>query len=152
MYQQPSHSPAFFATNQGFPLTRTTHQRLTLSNLIISARPTWQQRRDFCCIQYSSQTNSGIRIKYIIYWRRIQGVNVGYNISKSREKKLNTQISFIENHISKWNVVFLEFTFPNVFFYIRSRVQKFPAWHTKAAPNGKCCEGYIVPSMVRSMY
>ena len=33
--------------------------------------------------------------------------------------------------------------------HIRSRVQKFPAWHTKAAPNGKCCEGYIVPSVVR---
>ena len=26
---------------------------------------------------------------------------------------------------------------------LRSRVQTFPAWHTKAAPNGKCCEGYI---------
>ena len=36
--------------------------------------------------------------------------------------------------------------------YIRSRVQKFPAWHTKAAPNGKCLEGYIVPSMMRLMY
>ena len=36
--------------------------------------------------------------------------------------------------------------------YIRSTVQKFPAWHTKATPNGKCCEGYIVPSMVRLMY
>ena len=24
---------------------------------------------------------------------------------------------------------------------VRSRVQKFPAWHTKAAPNGKCYEG-----------
>ena len=35
---------------------------------------------------------------------------------------------------------------------VRSRVQKFPAGHTKAAPNGKCCEGYIVPSMVRLMY
>ena len=35
---------------------------------------------------------------------------------------------------------------------IRSRVQKFPAWHTKSAPNGKCCEGYIVPSMVRLLY
>ena len=35
---------------------------------------------------------------------------------------------------------------------LRSRVQKFPAWHTKAAPNGKCYEGYIVPSMVRLMY
>ena len=35
---------------------------------------------------------------------------------------------------------------------IRSRVQKFSAWHTKAAPNGKCCEGYIVPSMARLMY
>ena len=23
---------------------------------------------------------------------------------------------------------------------------------TEAAPNGKCCEGYIVPSMVRLMY
>ena len=37
-------------------------------------------------------------------------------------------------------------------YVIRSSVQKFPAWHTKAAPNGKCCEGYIVPSMVRLMY
>ena len=37
-------------------------------------------------------------------------------------------------------------------YAIRSRVQKFPSWHTKAAPNGKCCEGYIVPSMVRLMY
>ena len=37
-------------------------------------------------------------------------------------------------------------------FDLRSRVQRFPAWHTKAAPNGKCCEGYIVPSMVRLMY
>ena len=35
---------------------------------------------------------------------------------------------------------------------VRSRVQNFPAWHTKAAPDGKCCEGYIVPSMVRLMY
>ena len=33
---------------------------------------------------------------------------------------------------------------------IRSRVQKFPAWHTKAAPNWKCCEGYIVPCRVTS--
>ena len=35
---------------------------------------------------------------------------------------------------------------------LRSRVQKFPASHTKAVPNGECCEGYIVPSMVRLMY
>ena len=35
---------------------------------------------------------------------------------------------------------------------VRSRVQKFPAWHTKAAPHGKCYEGHIVPSMVRLMY
>ena len=35
---------------------------------------------------------------------------------------------------------------------VRGRVLKFPAWHTKAASNGKCCEGYIVPSMVRLMY
>ena len=28
-----------------------------------------------------------------------------------------------------------------------SRVQKFPFWHTKAAPNGKCREGYTVWSM-----
>ena len=37
-------------------------------------------------------------------------------------------------------------------WHVRSSVQKFPAWHTKAAPNGKCCEGYTVPSMVRLMY
>ena len=36
------------------------------------------------------------------------------------------------------------------FYKIRSRVQKFPAWHKKATPNGKCCEGYIVPSRVTS--
>ena len=40
----------------------------------------------------------------------------------------------------------------NVQVSICSGVQKFPAWHTKAAPNGKCCEGYIVPSVVRLMY
>ena len=47
------------------------------------------------------------------------------------------------------------YTFFFVFLqlYVRSRVvQKFPAWHTKAAPNGKCCEGYIVPSVVRLVY
>jgi hypothetical protein len=32
---------------------------------------------------------------------------------------------------------------------LRSRAQKFSAWHTKAAPNGKCCEGYIAPSILR---
>ena len=36
--------------------------------------------------------------------------------------------------------------------HVLSRVQSFPAWHKKAAPNRKCCEGYIVPSMVRLMY
>ena len=35
---------------------------------------------------------------------------------------------------------------------IRSGVQNFPAWHTKAAPDEKCYEGYIVPSMVSLMY
>ena len=37
-------------------------------------------------------------------------------------------------------------------WYVPSRVQKFPAWNTKAAPSGRCCEGYIVPSVVRLMY
>ena len=40
----------------------------------------------------------------------------------------------------------------HIHIYICSRVQKFPTCNTKAAPNGKCCEGYIVPSMVRLMY
>jgi hypothetical protein len=31
-------------------------------------------------------------------------------------------------------------------------VQKFLAWHTKVASNGKCCEGYIAPSMLRLIY
>ena len=35
---------------------------------------------------------------------------------------------------------------------LRRWVQNFPACHTKAAPNGKCCEGYIAPSTVRLMY
>ena len=35
---------------------------------------------------------------------------------------------------------------------LRSRAQKFPAWRTKAEPNGKWCEEYIAPSMVRLMY
>ena len=35
---------------------------------------------------------------------------------------------------------------------VQGWVQKHPAWHTKAAPNGKCCEGYIAPSVVRLMY
>ena len=33
--------------------------------------------------------------------------------------------------------------------YICGWVRKFPAWHTKAAPNGKWCERYISSSMVR---
>jgi hypothetical protein len=36
--------------------------------------------------------------------------------------------------------------------FLRGRFLKFPALHTKAAPNGKCCEGYIAPSMVRLIY
>jgi len=36
--------------------------------------------------------------------------------------------------------------------HVRGWVQKFPAWHTKAAPSGKCCRGYISPSLVRFMY
>ena len=35
---------------------------------------------------------------------------------------------------------------------IRWWVQTFPASHTKAAPNGKFCEGYIAPSTVMFMY
>ena len=35
---------------------------------------------------------------------------------------------------------------------IRSWIHKFPALHTKTAPNGKCCQGYIAPSMVRFLY
>ena len=31
---------------------------------------------------------------------------------------------------------------------IQRWVLKIPAWHIKSAPNGKCCEGYIAPSMV----
>jgi len=34
---------------------------------------------------------------------------------------------------------------------IRGWGQMFPAWHTKAAPNGQHSEGYIAPSMVRLM-
>ena len=50
--------------------------------------------------------------------------------------------------------VFFPFLLPFMLYpcILRSKVQKFPAWHIKAAPNGKCCEGYIVPSMVRLMY
>jgi len=36
--------------------------------------------------------------------------------------------------------------------HIRGWVLKFLSWHTKATPNGKCCEGYIAPPMVRLMY
>ena len=35
---------------------------------------------------------------------------------------------------------------------LRSWVHKFPAWHTKTAPNAKCSEGYIEPSIVRLLY
>jgi hypothetical protein len=36
--------------------------------------------------------------------------------------------------------------------YLRVGSKSFWPDNTKAAPNGKCCEGYIVPSMVRLMY
>ena len=59
---------------------------------------------------------------------------------------LTDMVDALENLCRK--KVFIGVTHPHV----SSRVQKFPAWHTKAAPNGKCCEGYIVTSMVRLMY
>ena len=41
----------------------------------------------------------------------------------------------------------------HIYIYLYTRVgPKFPASHTKAASIGKCCEGYIAPSMVRLMY
>jgi len=38
--------------------------------------------------------------------------------------------------------------------HLRGGVQKSPVWHTKATPNGKCCNGYILtsPPMVKLMY
>jgi hypothetical protein len=59
-----------------------------------------------------------IGVPYIIFWHRVRGVNVCYNRSKSKEKKLNTQVNFIENHNSKWNAVVLEFPFPKILLYI----------------------------------
>ena len=60
------------------------------------------------------------------------------------------------NNTAVWSAVWVELTcdskrWPSLFLQ-RGRDQTLPAWHTKAAPNGKCCEGYIVPSMVRLMY
>ena len=54
--------------------------------------------------------------------------------------KLDILILYFSVLISPWGRRFvLEWC---RWFHIRSRVQKFPAWHTKAAPNGKYCEGY----------
>ena len=55
----------------------------------------------------------------------------------------NTKVHFI-------NDIYIRFLVTTTKGHIRSGVQKFPAWRTKAAPNGKCCEGYT--SMVKLMY
>jgi len=52
---------------------------------------------------------------------------------------VKTHVYFVGIHRSKWSA-------------LRGRVQKFPACHITAAPNGKCCEGYIAPSTVRLLY
>ena len=51
-------------------------------------------------------------------------------------------------HCCHFTATIVMLTRHSITSYVSSRVQKFPAWHTKAAPNLKCCEGYIVPSMV----
>ena len=74
-------------------------------------------------------------------------------------KRVRYNIKYQEMHLSVWKytihtVYLLHVSVTHVanFREVGSRVQNFPAWHTKAAPSGKCCEGYIVPSMVRLMY
>ena len=75
--------------------------------------------------------------------------------AKNKNEWSHTSTRPIRPHDVKWSkVLFFNFMYRlySIYTDIRSRVQKFPAWHTKAAPNVKCCEGYIVPSMVRLMY
>jgi len=38
------------------------------------------------------------------------------------------------------------------YLVLRRWVHMFPAWHTKTAPNAKCSEGYMEPSIVRLLY
>ena len=61
-----------------------------------------------------------------------------------------SMVHLVSGILLKWSETFVKSVLWAVMSYsmVRSRVQNFPVWHTKAAPNGKCCEGYIVPSRV----
>ena len=64
-----------------------------------------------------------------------------------KQEKINSLVARLPDLLQIYTYVYVY-----IYVYTRGRVQKFPALHTKAAPNGKCCEGYTVPSMVRLMY
>ena len=92
-----------------------------------------------------------------------QAFNLNLEIAGSSETTLcvalhgvtfhNGRLNFRLQEYLKSHVIEIKYNFRDTLVDdIPSSVQKFPAWHTKAAPNGKCCEGYIVPSVVRLMY
>ena len=90
-----------------------------------------------------------------ICWNCDLDVYLKGQIDKSVIRKVWTNMMLKTETISTFNLYTTYDNFLSMqcsLWFIRSRVQKFPAWHTKAPPNGKCCEGYIVPSMVRLMY
>ena len=106
--------------------------------------------RQFCCgINCIRRTNQGCTPTDIL-WLRIINLQAFARFLRSSFSISDTHVKF-SSFLSE--IVLLTYvSVVRILFCIRSRVQKFPAWHTKAAPNGKCCEGYIVPSMVRLMY
>ena len=105
-------------------------------------RPTWHDNITANVKETGHEVVDWIKlVQYNGLWRAVVNTVMNFRIPQSMEH-VRTYESINECMYVKRNVC----------MYIRGWVQKFPAWHTKAAPNGKCCEGYIAPFMVRLMY
>ena len=161
-------------THQNWPISDTSHAPCSapvqgisfiFTIQIMTSDPVMEQLGVCCHSRYgfSKKTDYDLAVLRrlhtdMIYWQVLKFVQLGTALCGSRngesDWKTQPQSSariidhtvFIiwNNELSLW----MQQGFCSL--HIRSRVQKFPAWHTKAAPNEKCCVGYIVPSMVTS--
>ena len=128
------------------PKTSAAHYQLTQRNVrqelrspMFSGEKAWSlsflsgskpRRMEFLrgLLKYVHHFVGGPRLRSFCTWQRVLWQRcTKYMVSRHRYENLEYQ-------------------------HVRSGVRKFPAWHTKVAPNWKCFEGYIVPPMVRLMY
>ena len=111
-------------------------QKLTDRYLVIGTRDMEEWK-----LQYATRSSSAV------FWANIDKTAWSYMLS------LSQWLCAVCYHYligAVWTGILVAFVF--WLLSVHSRVQKFLVWHTKAMPNGKCCEGYIVPSVVKLMY